>query len=592
MNDIYKQKAKKYKYKYLKLKNDYIGGARSQEELKRIHENLQLQKQLNNQQLYNQQLYNQQLQQRNNVNFEYIGFGGFGCIISPPVQFNIQNYNKDNILYPPNKIINNEIYKDKKYIGKLLSCDKGSFQIEINEFLKINKIDPEAKHRSQLIFAAYYNRKELTRFLRQQHNDEQITKLWYCLNEKQLLKYEHNKDIPEYTINLDNPCNAYNNYGYIISTRVGKSFDKINLNQFNKDQIITILINLKASIKDLIVKLYDDGSIHGDIKLGNMTLDLDNNYKVSFIDFGFVTKINEIINIRKISGNHQYFDIILIFMKIIDRLLPFFDINNMTSLDLITKIKLINRQMTKYELIELINNNPKNGTILPHLLKHAQLSNINYSNFFKSIDDKPHYLIDFYTLCIVPIIKNIDIYALSLFIHQLFYKIWFETFNSNYINQDTQIKLSELLRDALYNNINGPYELIIYLDAIINSLRDKYSLEDIEIKNKIIQLRNKQREARAQARAQLQAQLQAQLPAQLQARAQLPAQLQAQLPAQLQAQLPAQRPAQAVVVQRPQPEVVQRPAQLLAPVVVQRRAPPELIKGPNNQDDYRDLIIV
>ena len=26
MNDIYLQKSKKYKYKYLKLKNDYIGG--------------------------------------------------------------------------------------------------------------------------------------------------------------------------------------------------------------------------------------------------------------------------------------------------------------------------------------------------------------------------------------------------------------------------------------------------------------------------------------------------------------------------------------------------------------------------------------
>ena len=57
MNDIYKQKAKKYKYKYLKLKKEYIGTG-------------------------------------GNADFEYIGSGSYGCIISPPFQFNIQNYNK------------------------------------------------------------------------------------------------------------------------------------------------------------------------------------------------------------------------------------------------------------------------------------------------------------------------------------------------------------------------------------------------------------------------------------------------------------------------------------------------------------------
>jgi hypothetical protein len=470
MNDIYKQKAKKYKYKYLKLKNDYIGGVIDSSWLSW----------LSNRTTY--------------FNFEYIGSGGYGCIISPPFQFNIQNDNKDNILYPPEKIISDDIYKDIKYVGKLLSCDKGSFQTEINEFLKINKIDPEAQHRSQLIFAAYYNRKELTKKLTKRfYNGKQIRKLWDCLNEKNLFKEEKNPDNQPYIKDLKNPCNENDNYGYIISTKVGTSFDKIDLGKFNKDEIITILTNLKESIKDLIVKLYDDGSIHGDLKLANMTL--DNNYKVSFIDFGFVTKINEIINITNASGNHQCSDIIYIFMKIIDNFSPFFNINNMTSLDLINKINSINQPIRKSELIELINKseNEKKNTILPQLLSSTTLSFIDYSCFFQSLEDeKEYFLIDFYTLCIEPIIKNIDIYALSLFIHQLFFSIWFKTFNLKYINKDTYIILNALLINALYNNIDGPSELIIYLDGIIDSLNNSYVSKTIT--NKIINLRGKKKQ--------------------------------------------------------------------------------------------------
>ena len=463
MNDIYLQKAKKYKYKYLKLKNDYIGGR-------------------NFSSIWSTYF-------RKNY-FEYIGEGGYGCIISPPFQFNTLSL--ENILYPPEKIISDKIYKDKKYVGKLLSCDKDSFQTEINEFLKINFIDPEAKHRSQLIFAAYYNRKELTKELElKQYNDEQSKKLLKCLNKKKLLKEKNLGDNLPYTIDPGNPCNANDNYGYIISTRVGTSFDKIELNKFKLGTIITILTNLKKSIEDLIVKLYDNGSIHGDIKFQNMTL--DNSFKISFIDFGYMNNNSEIIKIVNNSANHQYSDIILFFMKIIDNLSPFFNnIYNMTSLDLKNNIMSIDKKMTKSELIELINNNTKKNTILPQLQSSTKLSYIDYSCFFQSLkDDKKYPLIDFYNKCIEPIIKNIDIYALSLFIHQLFFSIWFKTFNSKYINKTTYKVVNALLINAFYNNIDGPTELIIYLDGIIDSLNGSYKPGTITSKIEILRKNKK-----------------------------------------------------------------------------------------------------
>jgi hypothetical protein len=184
-------------------------------------------------------------------------------------------------------------------------------------------------------------------------------------------------------------------------------------------------------------------------------------------------------------------------MKIIDNFSPFFhNINKMTSLDLINIIRSINQPIRKSELIELINKseNEKKNTILPQLLSSTTLSFIDYSCYFQSLEDeKEYFLIDFYTLCIEPIIKNIDIYALSLFIHQLFFSIFgFKTFNLKYINKTTYIILNALLINALYNNIDGPSELIIYLDGIIDSLNNSYVSKTIT--NKIINLRGKKKQ--------------------------------------------------------------------------------------------------
>ena len=57
-------------------------------------------------------------------------------------------------------------------------------------------------------------------------------------------------------------------------------------------------------------------------------------------------------------------------------------------------------------------------------------------------------------------------------------------------NQKTLNILNELVINALYNNIDGPEELIIYIDAIINSIKNT-SYYDIEKKIKV-RRRNKE----------------------------------------------------------------------------------------------------
>jgi hypothetical protein len=195
-----------------------------------------------------------------------------------------------------------------------------------------------------------------------------------------------------------------------------------------------------------------------------------------------MSKYSDINNIANYSGNYQYNDIIRIFIKIINYYKPF-NLNTITNEELISLFKSI--KMTKSELLSHINDSKykKKKSILPNIFNSlnsiqssTSINFIDYSHFFRSIDDKEHDLEYFYTYCIKPIAKNIDIYALSLFIYQLFFKINNSTsFNSKFINKDTRNILYPLLKDALYNNIDGPDELIIYLDGIINSLGENYT---------------------------------------------------------------------------------------------------------------------
>jgi hypothetical protein len=512
MNDIYEQKAKKYKYKYLKLKKQYIGkggfwnylvnyfSPQAQKQTQKqtpiqaqkqtpiqapiqkqtpIQTPIQAQKQTQEQPNYLMNILNPVTEVINNVikyvtfynlnyEIEYIGEGGFGCIISPPLQF---NNTINTIKFPSNGIIEEKIYKNINYVGKLLSCDNDVFNKEYNQLLKLITIDPEAKYRSKLIFAAYMNKIELeeslenTLALFNQFSSSSVRKLYDCLKRK-FLNDESKSD----------------NYGYIISTRVGKSFGKTNLGIFNNEQIKIILQNLKKSIEDLIQNLYGKNYIHGDIKFDNMTL--DDKLNVYFIDFGLMTEYTN-INTYRYSINHQYPDILNIFLNIKNK-----NKNNIN--------------MNKTELIQLLNKKDYqkslNYSILAIILNKTNLKFIDYSCFFQSIDNNEHNLKYFHIKCMEPISKNIDIYALSLFIYQLFINRGsgssLTTFNNKNINNFNNVKeiLNSLLINALYNNIDGPEELIIYLEAIIKNISiEKTFISDISEINNNIRIRREEK---------------------------------------------------------------------------------------------------
>ena len=95
-----------------------------------------------------------------------------------------------------------------------------------------------------------------------------------------------------------------------------------------------------------------------------------------------------------------------------------------------------------------------------------------YSNLLKDLQDNIQYDINYiYTNHILPIAKNSDIHALSLFIYDIFFGINFKNIMaSNFIGQNTTNLVNNLLEDALYNRINGPVHLSNKLDEIINSI--------------------------------------------------------------------------------------------------------------------------
>ena len=434
MSNIYEQKAKKYKYKYLKLKNEYFG-----------------------------------------VGGNYLGEGAYGCIISPPFQF-VFNDNKQ-IIYQSQ--IDNNIYNEN-YVAKLLKSNDmyenkyiNSFYDEYEEFIKLDKIDPESKHRSKIVFAAYINNEQYLNIDKEYKKKSNPLIFINCLNTK------INRQLHITNIANDKEKGKSYKFGYIISTKVGKSFDKVKLNNYNINDIINILTNFNESIKDLITTLYKQNLIHADIKFQNMTLDTDNNFKVCFIDFGLMKNYSDDADIEKLKNISQYYlypDILYTYFHIIKR-------KNKSS------------QMTKLELIRLLklyeNLKQQFNNYNPTLLNITKLQKINYSHFFKSLEDNvPYSLYDIEEKCIKPIIKNIDIYGLSLFIYELFFNFNRHPnpniFNPQY-REPVGLIIQMILINAIYNNIDGPEELIYYLDGIINSLNGSY--KNGYIKKKIYERR-------------------------------------------------------------------------------------------------------
>jgi hypothetical protein len=515
MNDIYEHKAKKYKYKYLKLKNK-LGGGDNWEKTHKNYNQPDIEDQLNipcDQNIYNEkvellknknkynlfdqlnhnfinacrnqhpqaqaQLQPQQVQvqpqpqphlrpqpqphlqpqqvQQVKQNIEQLKLveqqlrkqippkmleelnrlqiisnnGNSGCIIHPAIQF--IDYIFDDNLYIDEQFFKNQ-NKDsdlENYYGKLVKID--SYDNESKQIMKVHKIDNQGEFTPKLIFSGKMNTKELN-FLR-----PLLKIIEGCLIRTKILDST--------------------NYGYIISKNVGDSFNNIQLQTYNFEQIRTILINLKKSIDDFIVKLYDQEFYHGDINERNITLDKNNN--VYFIDFGLMHHYKEPDTKYDNTQNMNYPIILNKFEKIkLNKPKKYFT-KNMIIDSVINELNIRPQYFNFY-----LNNN------FPHLN-----DKLFYTQFFDVLEDNNSVSISYiYDKCIEPIWRNIDIYALSLFIYNLFIdiqvnKIPPRVFDVQKYNHE-RIKplLTSLLEDALYNRINHPKELSIKLQEIIDNL--------------------------------------------------------------------------------------------------------------------------
>jgi hypothetical protein len=387
---------------------------------------------------------------------KFIGAGGFGCVLSPPLI--LTKIVKQE--FPTDKNINIDSLNED-YVAKILSCEGGAYLEELESNMLIKQFDKDGNYTPKMIFAGYMNRPELIEYIKTQKNtntDQELKNIYNCLYTK-LANNEHKY------------------YGYIVYNKVGTSFDKLT-NEINNTNIKPILISLSKAIRNLFNNLYTQGYIHGDFKLPNMTL---KGNKVYIIDFGFTQPYDK-YGVLNSSINTNY-PIMLNILGILD----------------LEKPK--NFKATKAEYIRMFNEVINNCVArrIPTVEGAHELHRDIYSNLarvipkyvgpsapFKSYDDMIYYVNDFISIILEPmktyeedtikgifgkyfldIARNIDVYAASLVIYQIFN--YYSSVKKSVKPEISQLT-SQLLYDAFINGIEGPVDLADRLDLIISEI--------------------------------------------------------------------------------------------------------------------------
>jgi serine/threonine protein kinase len=231
MNDIYNIKYKKYKKKYILLKQLIQEGG----------------------------------------DLKLIGEGTFGCLISPPIEANTK-YDFPSFSISDFSFGN---FNTDKYVGKILAIKEqsnrgDSYENELKQLLKIKQLDPNGKYTPQLIYANVHSKEELLLLLDKTSED----KIKECINKKITI----NKF--GYIISKNTGISLESKYEKLILTDKAEAEAKlINfLNNFNE------LLNF-------IKILYDKNYLHLDIKINNITV--DENGKLYLIDFGRTIELKE-----------------------------------------------------------------------------------------------------------------------------------------------------------------------------------------------------------------------------------------------------------------------------------------------------------
>jgi tRNA A-37 threonylcarbamoyl transferase component Bud32 len=263
--------------------------------------------------------------------------------------------------------------------------------------------------------------------------------------------------------------NNHNIINYIIYKYVGDSFmDLINKKIIENINLKVILLSLINAIKSFINKIYINDYVHGDLNHGNITL--YNNNKVYFIDFGLMHQIDiniqSKIDIFNVYRNSTIGHFILLYLYMYN------DSND------------YNNPYNHYDIKTIIQ------FIIPKIINDINLNNQKFSYLFQSykilvpiinlrmnftdfiiwcvnsnpiIANTPSSKFtsrqQFYNTIIRPIAKNFDIYSLSIFIYYLI------IFNPK-VNLEAKQKACGIFIDALQNKINGPGGLIAKIEDI------------------------------------------------------------------------------------------------------------------------------
>ena len=358
MNDIYKQKAQKYKYKYLKLKTYFGEGGIYGEYQQQINPHGYPQninpnphgypQNINpNQHGYPQHInpnqhqyphgYQQQNKNQQNTFIKTLAEGGFGCVFRPPLipPIILFDNTKQKYPFPPSSPdnIDFERYNNKGYVGKLMVSEE--YEKEYKNFNIVRSITKNSNHIPELIFEGTIQ-----------------------------------------NININSDCKLFNfkpnqKWGYIITSYVGERI----ADYINNNNIKLILTNLKDAITSVIKPLNDNGYVHYDINLGNITVKED---KVYFIDFGTLTNNNPIT---------RNIDIIKLYILVNDLFKPQFSKLNL-NIELISKVENIcSKPIKTYNKIINYDHKNPNKSRQEIIMEFTQLTKYDENMYSKLMYD-------------------------------------------------------------------------------------------------------------------------------------------------------------------------------------------------------------
>ena len=453
MNDIYKIKYKKYKQKYILLK---------------------------------------QLKQEGG-DIKYIGEGASGCLFCPPINpIDLQQYEFSETYYSiPDFLF--EKYNSCHYVGKILAINRqgfvfDSYENELKQIIKIKDLDPKGDYTPQLIYANVFTTENLLESIKTNES------LYNCAQDKIKIK----------------------NFGYIISKHTGVSlefkYEKLNLLITDFRELKKFLIKFNELLQFIKI-LYDNNYLHLDIKLDNITVKKEEDDKLYLIDFGRIKKIDEnsIYSIIKtyLSGEHEmysfepkiYFNLYQIYAlnskyfndiindvnKNFDKLIePYiFPKDNFLHLILIKvfqtdfeKEKAKNEEEEKQLFYSIktklgFNCKDKNKCIdIDHYIKYRQKE--YFINYLKNRKDellKDNYRKFAYGCpgntilnhLFYPIIKKYDMYCMGVVLAEIV--LFYHDFDK--CNEIFKEKFIELIKKLLFNNINDVDDFITEINKLI-----------------------------------------------------------------------------------------------------------------------------